>query len=521
MARPVTPPAAASAVPAGAPRLDMRGIGVAYGPVQVLHGVDLQLAPAEIHALLGENGAGKSSLMNVLGGVVAPAGGTVAIDGRPVVLRTPRDAQRAGVAFIHQELNLVNDLNVWENLFLGRELRVAGVRRAGPMRARAADVLGRLGVRLLPDTPVGALDAAHKQFVEIARALLFDARVVIMDEPTTALAEHEVAQLFACMRQLREHGVAMIYISHKLREVTRVCDRYTVLRDGRVVASGAVPDTDEHRLADAMVGAALANRAAPTPHAVGAPLLSVQGLRADGVHGVDFTVHAGEVVGLTGLAGDGRAELIDTLCGNVAPSAGQVRIAGHARAPRSPRAALRQGLGLVPRNRKENSILKDLSIQQNQSVSALAAVARWGVIDTAAEHRRAQAAREQLRIRLHRLDDPITSLSGGNQQKVVLAKWLATGAPVLVLDNPTQGIDVGAKAEIYPLIRDLAGQGKAVVVSSAEIPELQQVCDRVLVFYRGRIVAELANAQVEEDTVIRCATGVGGGSPPPLAGQPS
>ncbi|KQV81205.1 sugar ABC transporter ATP-binding protein [Rhizobacter sp. Root1221] len=497
------------------PRLDMRGIAVAYGPVQVLHGVDLQLAPAEIHALLGENGAGKSSLMNVLGGVVAPVRGTVTIDGPTADLRTPRSAQRAGVAFIHQELNLINDLNVWENLFLGRELRAAGFRQAGPMRRRAADVLQRLGVELHPDTVVGSLDAAHKQFVEIARALLFDARVVIMDEPTTALAEHEVEQLFACMRQLREHGVAMIYISHKLREVMRVCDRYTVLRDGRVVASGEVSHTDEHRLADAMVGAALASRTAPTLQTVGGPLLTVEGLRAPGVNGVGFKVYAGEVVGLTGLAGDGRAELIDTLCGNVAPAAGSIAIAGHTRAPRSPRAALRQGLGLVPRNRKENSILKDLSIQQNQSISALSAVARWGVIGARAERTRAQAAREQLRIKLHHLDDPITSLSGGNQQKVILAKWLATGAPVLVLDNPTQGIDVGAKAEIYPLIRDLAGQGKAVVVSSAEIAELQQVCDRVLVFYRGRIVAELTNAQVEEDTVIRCATGVGTGSIPP------
>ncbi|MET0349272.1 MAG: sugar ABC transporter ATP-binding protein [Rhizobacter sp.] len=495
------------------PRLEMRDIAVSYGPVQVLHGVDLRLAPAEIHALLGENGAGKSSLMNVLGGVVAPVRGAVAIDGTVHPLRSPREAQRAGVAFIHQELNLINDLDVAENLFLGREVRTAGFRQAGLMRRRAADVLDRLGVRLRPDTLVGTLDAAHKQFVEIARALLFDARVVIMDEPTTALAEHEVAQLFACMRQLRDQGVAMVYISHKLREVTQVCDRYTVLRDGRVVAHGAVADTDEHRLADAMVGAALAARSAPVPHAVGDAMLSVEGLHAPGVHGIDFQVRAGEVVGLTGLAGDGRAELIDTLCGNVAPRAGRIGIAGHARSPRSPRAALRQGLGLVPRNRKESSILKDLTIQQNQSVSALSAVSRWGVVDGRAERARAQAARERLRIKLHHLDDPITSLSGGNQQKVILAKWLATGAPVLVLDNPTQGVDVGAKAEIYPLIRDLAGQGKAVVVSSAEIPELQQVCDRVLVFYRGRIVAELANAQVEEDTVIRCATGVGGAPP--------
>jgi ribose transport system ATP-binding protein len=371
-------------------------------------------------------------------------------------------------------------------------------------------------VALAPEKPVYELDAAHKQFVEIARALLFDARIVIMDEPTTALAEHEVELLFACMRQLREHGVSMIYISHKLREVTRACDRYTVLRDGRVVVSGAVADVDEHQLADAMVGGALATRGTPQPQAAGAVLLQVQGLHAPGVRGVDFSLRAGEVLGLTGLAGDGRAELIDTLCGNSAPNAGRVYIAGSEASPRTPRQALRQGLGLVPRNRKENSILKDLSIQHNQSISALGKLSRLGFIGRRAERVQADAAREQLRIKMNALSDPITSLSGGNQQKVILAKWLATGAPVLVLDNPTQGIDVGAKAEIYPLIRELAGQGKAVLVSSAEITELQQVCDRVLVFYRGRIVAELANAHVNEDTVIRCATGVSAADPQPV-----
>ena len=498
--------------PTTPPRLDLRDIAVAFGRVQVLHGVDLSVGPAEIHALLGENGAGKSTLMNVLGGVVTPGRGSVAIDGVRVPPGSPRVAQRHGVAFIHQELNLVNDLPVWENLFLGREWHVAGWRRAGPMRRRAAEVLQRLGVALAPDTLVGSLDAAHKQFVEIARALLFEARVVIMDEPTTALAEQEVARLFDCMRQLRGEGVSLIYISHKLREVMQVCDTYTVMRDGRVVARGAVPDTDEHRLADAMVGSVLAARSAPTPHETGAELLAVDGLHAPGVFGVDLRVRAGEVVGLTGLAGDGRAELIDALCGDVAPSAGRVRIAGHARAPGSPRAALRQGLGLVPRNRKENSILKDLTIQQNQSVSALGPVSRWGVIGSRAERARAEAARVRLGIRMNRLDDPITHLSGGNQQKVILAKWLATGAPVLVLDNPTQGIDVGAKAEIYPLIRDLAGNGKAVLVSSAELTELQQVCDRVLVFYRGRIAAELPNHRLDEDTLLRFATGVASAS---------
>lgn len=507
---------------APAPRLQMHDVAVAYGPVQVLHGVDLDVGAAEIHALLGENGAGKSSLMNVLGGVVAMRRGMVAIDGRPVDIRSPRDAQRAGVAFIHQELNLVNDLSVWENLFLGRELRTAGFRHAATMRARAADVLERLGVALEPDEPVHTLDAAHKQFVEIARALLFDARIVIMDEPTTALAEHEVERLFDCMRQLREHGVSMIYISHKLREIKLACDRFTVLRDGRAVLTGAVADVDEHQLADAMVGSVLAQRRAPSPCTVGAPLLEVQGLHAggaQGVHGVSFTLRAGEVLGLTGLAGDGRAELIDALCANTPARQGSVAIGGRTARARNPRQALRLGLGLIPRNRKENSILADLSIQHNQSISALRTVARWAFIDARAERRQADAARERLRIRMGQLGDLITSLSGGNQQKVILAKWLATGAPVLVLDNPTQGIDVGAKAEIYPLIRDLAAAGKAVLVSSAEVAELQQVCDRVLVLYRGRIVAELVNRDISEDSVIRHATGAGTQSPPPLRGE--
>ncbi len=491
-------------------RLHMRAITVSYGPVAVLHGVDLSIGQGEIHALLGENGAGKSSLMNVLGGVISPQSGSILLDGKEVAIRSPRSAQRAGIAFIHQELNLVNDLSVWENLFLGRELQRLGVRRASAMRERAAAVLARLGLELQPDTLVGSLDAAHKQFVEIARALLFDARVVILDEPTTALAEHEVSRLFACMRQLRDEGVSLIYISHKLREVTQVCDRFTVLRDGRVVQTGAVADVDEHQLADAMVGAVLAARGTPQPLPLGPVLLQVQGLQAPNVGlngGVAFSVRAHEVLGLTGLAGDGRAELIDTLCGEQAPRAGFVHIGEHQHTPRNPREALAQGLGLIPRNRKENSILRDLSIQHNQSISSLKALTTFAWIGQRAERTQAEAARAQLRIKLHSLDDPITSLSGGNQQKVILSKWLSTGAPVLVLDNPTQGIDVGAKSEIYPLIRQLAQQGKAVLVSSSEVSELQQVCDRVLVFYRGQIVAELLNAQVNEETVMRCATG--------------
>lgn len=502
-----------NAVPSTIPlRLQMRAIAVSFGPVAVLHGVELSITPGEIHALLGENGAGKSSLMNVLGGVLVPQRGSICLDGKDVTVRSPRDAQRAGIAFIHQELNLVNDLSVWENLFLGRELQRFGVRRGRDMRTRSAAVLDRLGLDLQPDTLVGSLDAAHKQFVEIARALLFDARIVILDEPTTALAEHEVQRLFACMRQLREQGVSLIYISHKLREVTQVCDRFTVLRDGRVVLTGAVAEVDEHQLADAMVGAVLAARGTPQQLPYGAVLLQVQGLKAPHVGlkaGISLHVRAHEVLGLTGLAGDGRAELIDTLCGEQAPHAGTVHIGSHRRTPRNPREALAQGLGLIPRNRKENSILRDLSIQHNQSISSLKKLTTFAWIGRRAERAQAEAARVQLRIKLHRLDDPITSLSGGNQQKVILSKWLATGAPVLVLDNPTQGIDVGAKSEIYPLIRQLAQQGKAVLVSSSEVSELQQVCDRVLVFYRGQIVAELANAQINEEAVMRCATGAG------------
>jgi ribose transport system ATP-binding protein len=485
----------------------MHDITVAYGPVQVLHGVALLVMPGEIHALLGENGAGKSSLMNVLGGVVAPQRGTVAIDGAPVALDSPRAARRAGVAFIHQELNLVNDLSVWENLFLGQERHRFGVRRAQAMRTAARAVLARLGVEIEPEVRVASLDAAHKQFVEVARALLFEARIVIMDEPTTALTEAEVERLFAVMRQLKGHGVSLIYISHKLRELKAVCDRYTVLRDGRVAAAGEIAGTDEHALADAMIGRSVPRAAPAAAATVGAPALQVHDLAGEGVDGVSFELRRGEVIGLTGLAGDGRAELVDLLVGERPLVRGRITIEGRAGQPRSPCQALRRGLGLVPRNRKENSIVKDQSIQHNLSLASLAAVSRAGWVRARAEAALMSLATARLAIKLHRSSDPITSLSGGNQQKVVIAKWLATGAPVLLLDNLTQGIDVGAKAEIHPLVRALAGEGKAVIVSSAEVAELQQLCDRVLVFYRGRIVAELAAADVNEDRVMRHATG--------------
>jgi ribose transport system ATP-binding protein len=489
-------------------RLQLKGVRKAFNGVTVLDGVSIMVAQGSVHALLGENGAGKSTLMNILGGVLPMDQGGILIDGLAVDIASPRDAKSMRIAFIHQELNIANDLTVAENLFLGSELKTAGWLHRAEMNRRAAEVLQRLDADIEPVAMASTLDAAQKQLVEIARALLFDARLIIMDEPTTALTEPEVHRLFERMRLLRDQGVSLIYISHKLKEIIEVCDRYTVLRDGKVVADGAIADVDETRLSDAMVGAASAAPQAASSRRPGKPMLTVADLACGrALKGVSFAVRASEIVGITGLAGDGRAELVASLFGDRSDYRGQILIQEKYANPKTPHQALASGIALIPRNRKENGIVKDLSIRENFGLAILPKISRWSWINRRGERDMIGGFRQQLRIKCANVEQEITRLSGGNQQKVILAKWLATDSPILILDNPTQGVDVGAKREIYPIISALADKGLSVIVSSAEVPELQRLCDRVLVFCQGRIVAELAGEQINEQNVMLHATG--------------
>ncbi len=501
---------AAGQGPRGADALQMRGIKKAFHGNAVLRGVDLSVAPGEIRALLGENGAGKSTLMNILGGIVPMDAGQILLGGRSARIASAREAIDSGIAFIHQELNLVNDLCVYENVFLGRELRRGLRLDHEAMRRETCQLLNRMNIPLSPTDPVGALDASYKQVVEIARALHQHARILIMDEPTTSLTDVEIDHVFALLRTLREKGMAIIFISHKLGEVRALCDTYTVLRDGAVVASGEVKDVTERDLARFMVGRDVSAAGDYAPRPLGGEALRVEGFSSPRrFENVSFSLRAGEIVGFTGLLGDGRSELFSAIFGCDPHVTGQLSLAGARVRIRSTEQALRLGIGYVPRNRKENGIVKDMSILHNASLVTLPRLRRrFGPgLDLRLERERFARRAQELRIRMGSMDDPITSLSGGNQQKVVLAKWLDASPRVMILDNPTQGVDVGAKEEIYALIRGLAASGVAVAVLSSEAPEIIRLCDRALVLYHGHIQGELPRERMTEENIMLLATG--------------
>ncbi len=488
--------------------LNMLGISKSFGANLVLDKVSFSLHSGEITALLGENGAGKSTLMNILGGVLPCDEGKIEIDGREMSFSTPRESLDAGIAFIHQELNLINDLAIYENLFIGREIRNRyGILDKKAMIGKTEEVFSRMGLSLDPEAMVRTLDASYKQIVEISRAMLMDARIVIMDEPTTSLTENEIRRVFSLMRTLREQGVGIIFISHKLNEVMEICDSYTVLRDGNMISSGSITSTSPEQLAKMMVGHDVIEERR-TEHFGGDVILSAQGL-SDGraFHDISFSVRSGEVVGFTGLLGDGRSELFLSIFGAGSPHEGTIELEGKETAIRNPWEAVAHGIGYVPRNRKENGIVKDLNILENGSLVTMKMRKKGIFLDHAAIASDFEKERADLSIKMGSPGDPITSLSGGNQQKVVLAKWLSASPKILILDNPTQGVDVGAKEEIYTIISELAERGVAVIVLSSEAHEIVRTSSRCYVMYHGRILTELKGDELNEHEIMRWATG--------------
>ncbi|MED4780884.1 sugar ABC transporter ATP-binding protein [Brevibacillus choshinensis] len=489
--------------------LHMQGIEKAFNGVPVLKGVHFSLQKGEIHALLGENGAGKSTLMNILGGILQPDAGEIYMEGQRAHMSEPRVSQQAGIRFIHQELNVVADLTVYENIFLGAEWTdLFGFLRVDDMCRRTEELLGKMGSNLHPKSMVRDLEPSFKQMVEIARALLTDAKLIIMDEPTTALTNYEIEHLMDTMRTLRDNGVSIIYISHKLKEVLNVCDRYTVLRDGQLAGNGFVSETNEEELTRLMVGKSVGNESYQCSTLSNDITLEVRKLSSGKwFQNVHFSLARGEIVGFTGLAGDGRTELFESIFG-CRPYSGEIRVKGQVQKLRHPRQALQAGIGLVPKNRKENAIIKDMSIKENLSLASLEHFQKNLLIDGKKEREAFERYRGLLSIKVSDPDLPIVSLSGGNQQKVVLAKWLEADPDILIFDNPTQGIDVGAKSEIYQIIAELAKQGKAIIVLSSEIPEIMRLCDRVMVMYQGEITGTLTRDQVNEELIMLYATGV-------------
>ena len=490
--------------------LSMEKICKSFGANNVLTEVNFQLDAGEICALLGENGAGKSTLMNILGGVLPADSGRILIDGEPVSFATPVESLDAGIGFIHQELNLINDLTIYENMFITHLPKKGVFLDAKLMQQKTAELFQRMQIDLDPCTMVRDLDASYKQIIEIGRALLQNASLIIMDEPTTSLTEPEIKRVFDMMRKLKEQGVGIIFISHKLGEVMEICDRYTVLRDGHMVASGLVADTDTKQLAAHMVGREVGSDVLTRDIQLGEEVLTLENL-TDGkfFHDISLSVRAGEILGVTGLLGDGRSELFQTVFGAMGKRySGTVKLMGKPVKFSGTYQALEAGVAYLPRNRKENAIIKDMTILDNGSIVELPKLKKLGFfIDFEKQEKLFAKQVEELRIKMGDRMDLITSLSGGNQQKVVLAKWLMSNPKLLILDNPTQGVDVGAKEEIYSIIHRLAGEGVAIVVLSSEAQEVIRVCDRTVVLFHGRQVGQLKAEEMTEHSIMYLATG--------------
>ena len=481
---------------ATAPLLEMRGIVKSFPGVQALRGVDLRLCAGEVLALLGENGAGKSTLIKVLGGAHPAEEGTISIDGCETPLDSPPESRAAGVAVIYQEFNLVPGLTAVENIFLGREVTRAGFVAQKMERERASALFQRLGVEIDLDVPCRRLTTARQQLVEIAKALACDARIIVMDEPSAALTSHEVARLFVIIRDLKRQGIGVIYISHRLEEVFAIADRVTVLRDGRNVGERPIARITRNEMIELMVGRELNDEFPPRTPAIGAPRLEVSGLRRGrAVRDVSFAVRRGEILALTGLVGAGRTETVRLIFGADRREAGDIRLDGRVLAIRTPQDAIAAGIGLLTEDRKLQGLVLGHSIRENFGLPNLTWLSRRGFVRLGEE--RAHFARyvDQLKIRAPGHEQHAGNLSGGNQQKVVLAKWLARNCDVLIFDEPTRGIDVGAKYEIYLLMNELVAAGKAIVMISSELSEVLGMADRILVMHEGRVTGEITDAR--------------------------
>jgi len=488
--------------------LTMRGMELAFPGTQALAGVDLTVARGEIRALLGENGAGKSTLMKVLAGAERPDAGEVVLDGQPVQLRTPREAKAAGVHMVFQEMSLADNLSVAENISLGSYPHKFGVMRWSAVRETAAKALAALNISIPLGVRVRELSIAQQQMIEIAKAVVGDLKVLILDEPTSALTETETLELFALMRRLADRGVAIMYISHNLEEIFAICDSVTVMRDGHSIATHSVAEATVDQLIGEMVGRELGEMMPKAIAEYGEPMLEVRDLVVDGkTEPVSFTVRRGEVVGFAGLLGAGRSSLMRCLVGDLPRASGEVRLNGVPLEPARPRDAVKRGLGYLSDDRRASGIVAKLSIRENVGLGCLSLNARYGVMRKLQERRLAEQTVSRLRVASSSIEKKVGELSGGNQQKVVLGKWLAAGVDALILDEPTRGIDVGAKTEVYELINELAAEGKAIVLVSSYLPEVLGMSDRVLVMREGRIVGEHSREGITSEAVMYDATG--------------
>jgi rhamnose transport system ATP-binding protein len=495
-------------VPEQAPVVSLRDASKAYGPIQALDRVTLELRAGEVMCLAGENGAGKSTLIKILTGAIRRDSGEYVVEGRDLATPSPSEARDAGIGVVYQELSLLPDLSVAENLLMGQLPARRGITRPAELRRRASAMLERVGLDWLdPGAEVGSLSLAVQQLVEIAKVLGASPKVLIFDEPTTALSESETKALLARIHQLRDEGHAIMYVSHHLEEMFDIGDRVTVLRDGALVTSQPMSDFDHDSLIASMVGRKIESLYPASNRTIGEPRLKVRGLLPEGAAGaIDFEVRAGEIVGIAGLLGSGRSELLRAIFGADPVEGGEIEIDGERVPAGNPRRAVQAGLGLLTEDRKRLGLLLELSIRENASLAHLDEISRFWIVDRKRERSIVDQYLGGLKLRAGSWEQPVSSLSGGNQQKVLLARWLATHAKVLMFDEPTKGVDVGAKAEIYKVIGDLAAQGLGVVVVSSYLPEVLGLADRVLVMREGTVAGELPAAGATEEDVLALAS---------------
>ena len=487
--------------------LEMNHISKSFGGSKALSDVHFEMEEGEVHALLGENGAGKSTLMNILTGVLPADSGKIVFMGKEYTSPTIKEMEKAGIAFVHQELNVINDLSVADNIFLRKEIKNKfGLINEKEQIKKTRELFESLGVDMNPSEMVSNLKTSEKQLLEICKALYSDARLLILDEPTTALSNDEIEHLFSILRRLKKAGKSFVFISHKMPEIFSIADRYTVFRNGQYISSGRIADVDAQKLTSDMVGVNYVDADYYEPRELGEEILRLHNYSGHGFNKINLSVRRGEVLAFTGLAGSGASELMQTMFGVLPNEGGYIEVNGTKITGKIGKF-MKSKVSMLPANRKENSVIPDLSILENFYTSEHVLSKKKQLINEKAELEKYQIQKEKLKIKAENSSLGIASLSGGNQQKVFLARWLNTGAEVLLFDNPTQGVDVGAKSEIYRLILEFAKQGQTVIINTLEIPEVQKVADRCVVFYEGEIAAILDHKDVTEQVVMAYSTG--------------
>lgn len=489
--------------------IEMHNIHKAFGKNTVLSGVSFDLVTGEVHALMGENGAGKSTLMNLLTGLYSLDQGTIQIDGKETAFKNPKEAEQHGIAFIHQELNIWPDMTVLENLFIGKEIYTKlGLLDTKKMKVLAQKQLDRLSVNLSLDQEAGSCSVGQKQMIEIAKALMTDAKVIIMDEPTAALTEREIEKLFQVIESLKKEGVSIVYISHRMEEIFAICDRITIMRDGKTVDTKAIPETNFHEVVKKMVGRELTDRYPERTPSTGDIVLEVkQATKKGQFQDISFSVKAGEIVGVAGLMGAGRTEMMRSLFGLDPLDQGEIWVHGKKAVIKKPSDAVKLGIGFITEDRKDEGLMLDASIRENIGLPNLKSFSPKGLIDKKNEQDFVDLLIKRLTIKTASSDISARSLSGGNQQKVVIAKWIGIQPKVLILDEPTRGVDVGAKREIYQLMNELTDRGVAILMVSSELPEILGMSDRVLVIHEGTISGELDKTEATQERIMTLATG--------------